>query len=211
MKKHVYSRAVNKQEGQLAVNLAEILVSAGLVVGAAFQAQVFFQDYQFESYYDELKSVETALWDYKGVTGRWPGDCDADGVIDIGMDNKVSSKSEKAQCAFSVDSDEAIMSVLTDLASANMLDDDLRDKFAGNDGSRMQVSHDALHEAHVQNVIVAFDVPVDLARWLDDKIDGEEAVNQGRIRLWANEKVQEWPSSKETIEVNIAYYFDSKI
>ena len=211
MKKQLHCLTANRQEGQFVINLAEILVSAGLVVGAAFQAEAFLQDYQFESYYDELKSVETVLWDYKAATGRWPGDCDSNGVIDIGkMDSKESAGLEN-NCAFEIGSQDAIIRILSDLASANLLDDNLRAEFANEGSPRMQLAHDANYGADAQNVLVAFDVSPELAQWLDNKIDGVSSVHEGRIRLWDAKQIQEWPNPNESDVVSIAYYFDSKI
>ncbi|MDH3325119.1 MAG: hypothetical protein OEM38_00205 [Gammaproteobacteria bacterium] len=211
MKKQLYSLTANRQDGQFIVNLAEILVSAGLVIGAAFQAQVFVQNYQFESYYDDLKAVETVLWDYKGVTGRWPGDCNADGVIDIGVVKNAAKNVSGGSCAFDLGSEDAIMRVLSDLASANMLDDNLRAEFANEGKPRIQLAHDMHYGAQAQNVLVAFDVSVELAEWLDNKIDGGLASNEGRVRLWGPNLNQEWPKLEESTQVSIAYYFDTKI
>ncbi len=204
------SLTANRREGQFVVNLAEILVSTGLVIGAVFQAQLFLQDYQFESYYDELKGVETALWEYKAVTGYWPGDCDEDGVIDIGMSDGTLQASNN-MCAYDVRSQEAMLKVFTDLASANMLDDNLRAKFADEKGQYMQLAHGAAYGAEAKNMLVAFDVTVELAQWLDEKIDGVMAADAGRIRRWGGRELQGWPAAEKVDVVSIAYYFDSKI
>ena len=211
MKKRLYSLSTNRQEGQLMLNLAEILVSAALVVGGAFQAQVFLQDYQFESYYGELKGVESVLWDYKAQTGYWPGDCNSDGVIDISSVGAVSASG----CAFDVKSKEAMTKIFSDLAGANMLDEGLKAKFVDDDGQHMQLAHDAGHSLNGRmkenNVLIAFDVSVELAQWLDKKIDGGLTAHSGRVRLWEQASKEAWPEKNEIDSVDIAYYFDSKI
>ena len=208
MKKRSYSLTANRQSEQFAVNLAEILVSAGLVIGAAFQAQVFFQNYQFETYYHELKMVESAVWDYKGLTGRWPGDCDADGVVDIGSQQSLEGGLAARNCSFGVRSQEAIREIFSEFESVDMLSEHLQTQFVDDGGVRMQLAHDSGFESNGQNVLVAFELSSDLAQWLDKRIDGDLAADAGRIRLWdTEENTATWP--EET--VTIAYYFDTKL
>ena len=197
------------------VNLAEILVSAGLVIGAAFQAQVFWEEYQYESYYDELKQVETVLWDYKSQTGRWLGDCNRDGVIDFGnLASNSTSASNKTLCNFDVRSQDASMRVLTDLANTNMLDDHLRAVFANEGNPRMQVSFVPQENAEGKNVLIAFKLKAKQAQWLDERIDGMASVDQGRIRIWQPEPehtANDWSKIDSSALIDVAYYFDSKI
>jgi len=212
MKSRLYSLTTNRQEGQFIVNLAEILVSAGLVIGVAFQVQLFLQDYQFENYYEELKDVENALWEYRDITGYWPADCNKDGVVDIGA-NTLLPQQLPQSCVFDVRSQEAMLKVFTDLASVNMLDEDLRAKFADGHGHYMQLAHvvDGNLEAKGKNVLVAFDVSLEMAQWLDQKIDGRLAAAAGRVRLWGDGYSQHWPQTTDAGRVSIAYYIDSKI
>ena len=215
MKDKAHYLFANRQEGQMIVNLAEILVSAGLVIGAAFQAQVFWEEYQYESYYDELKRVETVLWDYKSQSGRWLGDCNGDGVIDFGVSTDNSKlTSNKSACNFDVRSQDATMRVLTDLGNINMLDDHLRSVFANEGDPRMQVSFEPQKNAEGKNVLIAFKLKAKQAQWLDEKVDGTASVDQGRIRIWqsgSEQATSDWSKIDSSTLVDVAYYFDSKI
>ena len=214
MKKQLNSLTTNRQQGQFVINLAEVLVSAGLVIAGAFQAQVFWQDYQHDSYYKELKRVETSLWDYKAMTGHWPADCNGDGTIDIGRTNNGDADELASNCAFELGSQDAIMQVINDFAEVNLLDDSIKHAFANEGKPRMQLAHDKREAAGMEeerNVLVAYDVSPSLAKWLDIKIDGNTQANSGRIRLWGEEGEMIWPQSSEMKTVTIAYYFDSKI
>ena len=208
------SLTTNRQQGQFVINLAEILVSAGLVIAGAFQAQVFWQDYQYESYYKELKRIENSLWDYKAMTGNWPADCNGDGTIDIGRTHSDDVDELVNNCAFELGSQDAIMQVINDFAEVNLLDDSIKQEFANEGKPRMQLAHDR-HEVsgteEERNVLVAYDVSPSLAKWLDIKIDGNIQASNGRIRLWNEEGETSWPQSNEMKTVTIAYYFDSKI
>ena len=210
MKKPLNSLTTNRQQGQFVINVAEVLVSAGLVIAGAFQAQMFWQDYQHDSYYKELKRVETSLWDYKAMTGHWPADCNGDGTIDIGRTNNGGADEPLSSCAFELGSQDAIMQVINDFAEVNLLDDSIKQAFANEGKPRMQLAHAKLKEQE-HNVLVAFDVSPSLAKWLDIKIDGNIQANNGRIRLWDKARETVWPQSSEMKTITIAYYFDSKI
>jgi len=215
MMRRYFPRKKSKQNGQLVVNLAEILVSAGLVVGAGMQAQSLWQSYQYETYYNDLKSVETVLWDFKMSKGHWPGDCDKDGVIDFFLNNdqKHTVASHQA-CAFSSASQDAMVRLFSELDSVNLLNDPISHLFGSDSNQQMKLAHRLALESDPQNVLVVSNIETDLAKWLDNRVDGSSTANSGRIRLAETHNVgsgDKWPTMSEIDSVNIVYYFDSKL
>jgi len=209
------------QQGFTLVNVAGLIVSAGLAMGVAVQAPAIVENVQFSNFYDDLKNIENQVWNHRDRVGRWPGDCDKDGVIGfipvpgVEVPNKpgtiVSDKiMNEGACTGKVVA-ETVDAPFSDIRAAGLVDKDIPNSILAKhtQGSYFQIGHTTYANGPV-NVIVAYGVPSDVAQMIDTEIDGSANGEAGRVRRWDSQDSDAlWTSKSETVA--LAYYFDKTI
>ena len=160
-------RSRKVQSGHFLIHLAEVFVSAGLVVGVAMQGSVYLEKMEHQTVYKDLKTIENSLWEYRESNGAWLDQCEnssgqitgTDLVFPCGQDiisliNKLNAKAiKKGNMQFDI--------------------------------KLIKLPNDA-----VKRAIIIENTPTDLAEWLNKKIDGDMPLNEGRVRYIANQSSQ---------------------
>lgn len=79
-------RRPRKQQGFTLVEMSVVLVLAGLLVAAVTAGQELVNTAKARKAVNDIVTLESQLQLYAQAKGRFPGDCDADGVIDYAAD-----------------------------------------------------------------------------------------------------------------------------
>jgi prepilin-type N-terminal cleavage/methylation domain-containing protein len=82
MKNMCSVRGTRKQKGFTLVEMSVVLVLAGLMVAAVTAGQELINTAKAKKAVNDVVSLASNLQLYTQAKGRFPGDCDADGVID---------------------------------------------------------------------------------------------------------------------------------
>lgn len=204
---------IRRQRGFTMVELAIVLVIAGIILTAVLKGTDMINKAKIERVTADLKGVQGILLEHEKRTGRLPGDCDENGVI--GYAAFTANAIDNNQYAYNVESDPDVAGrcdsiaqsetddanrVWSDLRKANIVDPSrtninltkhtLTDFYAV--GS---IPESTTGQSHPINVVVAHGLPLWLAKGIDVAIDGPQSVAgeelfggaRGRIRLYATE------------------------
>lgn len=197
---HVSS--AKREEGSVVVKAAASVVVAGVLFAAAVEGAVLVNTYKKEQLYDQVMAMENQVWSYYREHGRWPGDCNQDGVIGYQPPTTPGVEEYSAQTC-SAQGIESFTNALADLEQ--QLDRSLAKKAAQGE---VQIGHGEI-AGHKSNAIISYEVPLEVAQWLDTRIDGQESASQGRLRIWG-EQASDW-GQLEKATVSIAYYFEKSL
>jgi len=163
-----------RQRGHFLVHAAEAMVGIALLGIAVVQGQNWWEETKVKSVYTQLKELETLVWDYREEYGRWPGDCDNNGVIDrriaIGAVKSLSllHKSQTCNESDGMNSDPNLESV----KSSNQVEFYIES---------------ILVEGKIANAIIINNIHDEALRFLDSRIDGTSAIDSGRVIKWSSE------------------------
>jgi len=187
-------RSANAQRGFTMVELAIVLVVAGLILVAALKGTDMVNKAKSERSVSDLRGLQGILLEYQKRTNRLPGDCNNDGKIgyippvslpanhyDATESNRIlpdpaSSTGVTANCAGSTTVEASVTAqniVWNDLRRNNIVDAHrLPIELAKNvNGTWFAVGNMAGTGANA-NVIVVYDIPVWMAEAIDASIDG---------------------------------------
>jgi prepilin-type N-terminal cleavage/methylation domain-containing protein len=87
-------RGTRKQQGFTLVEMSVVLVLAGLLVAAVTAGQELINTAKAKKAVNDLVALDSQLQLYAQAKGRFPGDCDADGVIDYAADGTARGDDE---------------------------------------------------------------------------------------------------------------------
>lgn len=71
-----------RQRGLSLVELALGLAVLGVLAGLAFKSQELMEQYQQAQFVNKVQSLKAQISAYRSSLGRWPGDCNRDGLMD---------------------------------------------------------------------------------------------------------------------------------
>ena len=202
-----------RQSGFTMVELAIVLVIAGIILAAVLKGTDMINKAKIERVTADLKGLQGMLLEHEKRTGRLPGDCNENGVI--GYTAFTANAIDNNQYQYNVEDNPDVAGrcdsiaqsetddanrVWSDLRKANIADPSrtninltkhtLTDFYAvGN------VTESTSGQNHPINVIVAHGLPLWLAKGIDVAIDGPQSLAgeelfggaRGRIRLYATE------------------------
>jgi len=191
-----------KHKGYLVVHAAELLVGISLLGMVAFHGQNWWEDSKRDTFYQSLKDLETLVWEYRESNGRWPGDCDNNQVIEgfvVRVGESVQAQNsnmglglDNSTCASNARSGNSSQQITElKLFKHDALIGKFENKFEYTAGTPLQIGALTIdNDTSQSNVIIADGISVDLAKWLELKIDGisdvQDANNSGRTRFWKN-------------------------
>jgi len=191
-------RGARSQGGFTMVELAVVLVVAGLILVAVLKGTDTINKAKAERAVADLRGLQGMLLEYQKRTGRLPGDCNNDGRISFGpevgvypvvlLDATPASRilpvaavvpvagAVTANCTSAVDIETVQEVVWNDMRRNNIVDPQrLPRELAKNaSGSYYAVGNmvDAAVSPTNANVIVVYSIPVWLAEAIDAEIDG---------------------------------------
>ena len=204
---------LRRQEGFTLVNIAGLVVSSGIAMGVAVQGTDIISDVQKGQFYEDLRVMENHVWEHKERLGYWPGDCNHDGLI--GFKPQAAQKQLPAggagkSCASGSQEDQ--LTAFADMRAAGVVDQDvsLQELEHHSQEGSFSIGY-GLVQNKKSNVIVAYNVPADIAKWVDMSVDGGVDGRQGRVRRWDQSQDGSNWSVKGQKTVSLAYYFERKI
>jgi len=217
------ARAVRNRKGFTLVELAIVLVIIGIILGAVLKGQDLIASSKAKRIQKDMQGFEAMIWTYVDRVGRFPGDCNSDGVVaytpplvatGIGTGTPPSNIADPLTdyCATSATAENNINRVFSDMRASNI---------AGYGSPNTVLARHQLNDffkigstaavAGVRyNVIVAYGVPAWMAKMIDVAIDGVEDGSSGRIRQYTtNNRGSAWPAvGADNTLTAIAYFYD---
>lgn len=190
-------RGARSQGGFTMVELAVVLVVAGLILVAVLKGTDTINKAKAERAVADLKGLQGMIMEYQKRTGRLPGDCNNDGRIGFGPDiniypvalldaieaNRtlpnpavlpVVGGTPNANCTSAVDIETVPEVLWNDMRRNNVVDPQrLPRELAKNaSGSYYAVGNMIDAAGNNANIIVVYSIPVWLAEAIDAEIDG---------------------------------------
>lgn len=216
------ARAIRNRKGFTLVELAIVLVIIGIILGAVLKGQDLIASSKAKRIQKDMQGFEAMIWTYVDRVGRFPGDCNSNGVIGytpplvaagIGTATPPSNLTAPSDnCATAATGEGNINRVFSDLRASNIAGygspNVILAKHQLNDF--FKVGATAAINGVQHNVIVVYGVPAWMAKMIDVAIDGAEAGNAGRIRQYTtNAAGTAWPAvGADNALTALAYFYD---
>jgi prepilin-type N-terminal cleavage/methylation domain-containing protein len=216
-----YGSVLTSKAGFTLVELAIVLVVIGIILGAVLKGQELINNAKVKKLQTQyVNGLDAFMAAYADRKGRFPGDCNRDGVIGYGLPAaipgaglySVTTDPTVDYCATAATGEGNINRVFSDLRQQDFLPRSVANQQFGRFnlfGGTSAVAVGNLTVAAVNyNAIAIYNIPAYAAEMLDVSVDGTEDGTTGRIRqgIGAGTAVA-WPTTKDTL-VNITYYFD---
>jgi len=80
------------QRGFSLMEMALALVVMGMLVGLTLQSQGLIGQYRHSQFVNQVRLLESALQAHRTQQGRWPGDCNRDGLMDYPLSGNETSE-----------------------------------------------------------------------------------------------------------------------
>lgn len=127
-----HSRRKLPRTGQRGFTLVEMALGLGLLAmlaALAFQSQGVVQQYRQHQFVTQVRVLQSALVSHRQQQGRWPGDCNRDGILDheLSSNDTVDGLDYAVPTQFSAATDTSTAYTLGTVCPASTLDpyDDL--------------------------------------------------------------------------------------
>jgi len=245
MIKSISSINIRRQNGFTMVELAIVLVIAGIILAAVLKGTDMINKAKIERVTADLKGLQGMLLEHEKRTARLPGDCNENGIIEFtnftanAIDNNtlgyntVADPDGAGRCATSATAEGGDANLVwSDLRKANIADPTRTNinltKHTLSDFYAVGSIQSTITGSPV-NTIVAYGLPLWLAKGIDVAIDGpqtnpgDELLGgaRGRVRLYAledgtvSQDGAAWPTdavgSGDYQFVAITYQFDTRM
>lgn len=206
-------RRSKAQGGFTLVEVAVVLALLGILTSIAFKSQELLEQYRQGQFVNSVRLLQSHLSAYRSTYGRWPGDCNRDGLIDTVFVNVselgsevydyASPSSLTAAASTSVDYTTGLLcpaSTLAPFAKINVPLNELKwgEQMPTGESNRKAASHalggfsfvgtfninpSASNIEDRFNAIVLTAVPIVAARRLAVAIDGQDGPAANRYRV----------------------------
>jgi prepilin-type N-terminal cleavage/methylation domain-containing protein len=231
-----------RQGGFTMVELAIVLVIAGIILAAVLKGTDMINKSKIERVTADLKGLQGMMLEHEKRTGRFPGDCNENGLIEFTAFTADAVWNNLAPNTYSLDSDPDtdrcsptnttetdVNRVWSDLRKANIVDPTRTNvnltKHTLGDFYAVGSFTPGNPAGGPVNTIVAYGLPLWLAKGIDVAIDGAQPVGEelaggkrGRIRLFYDDagtlydNGDDWPAEAHDYQfVSITFQFDTRM
>lgn len=212
----------SSQRGFTLLELAIVLVIIGIILGAILKGQELINNAKAKRVLNDMKGLAAMYYTFYDRYGRFPGDCDNNGIIDYTTLIALPSTFTATTGAFCYIPTSPAASNTPNPQWQELLQAQLISFSNARDVAK-HVFNGALYAAGPAiggvnyNVIVARQVPCFVAKVIDQAIDGSLDAANGSIReiaptnRLAGGTADNWTScATEQTLVDIAYFFDRR-
>lgn len=224
-------RVKRNQGGFTMVELAIVLVIAGIILVAALKGTDMINKAKIERTVSDIRGIQGMVLEHEKRTGHLAGDCDGNGIIDAitglnvntlvgAYDTETDPTTGGGTACLPPTAQDKLDTPWKDLRKANIVDPNRVDTVLGRNQTNdyYGIGHLAINSADT-NVITVHSIPLWMAKGIDVAIDGSvldpaKGGSLGRVRLLYDtaEHVdgKDWPTSdaNDQMLVSISYQFD---
>lgn len=242
MSKSVAFNNGRRQAGFTLVELAIVLVIAGIILVGALKGTDMINKAKIERVTADLKGLQGMLLEHEKRTGRLPGDCNENGIIEFdtftadAVWNNVGANiysldpdPDTDRCSPTNTAETDVNRVWSDLRKANIVDPTRTNvnltKHTLTDFYAVGSFTPGNPAGGPVNTIVAYGLPLWLAKGVDVALDGPQPVGEelaggkrGRVRLLyddggvLHDNGDDWPAEAHDYQfVAISFQFDTRM
>jgi prepilin-type N-terminal cleavage/methylation domain-containing protein len=210
----------SSQKGFTLLELAIVLVIIGIILGAVLKGQELINNAKAKRVLNDMKGLAALYYTFYDRYGRFPGDCDNNGIIDYTTLNANPSDFTATSGSFCYNPGTPTASNTPNPQWQELLQTQLISFSNARDVAK-HVFNGALYGANstiggvAYNVIVARQVPCFVAKVIDQSIDNSLDAGTGSIREISGGAVRTssdaWTNcTTEQTLVDIVYFFDRR-
>lgn len=213
---------MRSRSGFTLVELAIVLVIIGLILGAVLKGKSLIDNARVKRLEKDTKGLEAAVWTFYDRYGRFPGDCNKDGIIDATTYNAIGGLNNNPSAGFcqNTNADYDRDRPWAELKEAMILpvSSDNRDLARNIFNGMFYIGR--VRQAGTTrpwyNGIAIVDIPCFAAKSIDQSIDGVIDGTSGSVRIlvsyyeFANSTNNNYDSicTTENTPIDIVYLFD---
>lgn len=193
------------QGGFTMVELAIVLVIAGIILVAALKGTDMINKAKIERVVNDIKGLQGMAFEHEKRTGRLPGDCNGDGIIGVVLSNSPANVVRLTGTTYTDDPNPVattggacsgastgpgvgiveteINTPWSDLRKANLVDPNRVNRQLAKNQTNNWYAFGSLTSAlgskSTNNFIVVYDIPLWMAKGIDVAIDGPDPLTLG--------------------------------